>query len=384
MGKAKSRANGDGDVFGRKNKEGKITSYRGAYVGPDGKRRYVSGSTKEGARKALREGRTNSDAGLVFDAGKLTLGDYLDRWLADSVRDTVRQRTYERYESIVRVHLIPSIGRVKLKALTPAHVRALYRERLDSGLAARTVLHLHRTLSKALKQATDDGLIPRNAAGPVKPPRPRREEIRPLNREQVRVLFAAASERQGKAGDRLEALYVVAVTAGLRRGELLGLKWEDVDLEAGMIQVRRTLSEPKGGYIFEAPKSGKGRQIRLARKAATALREHRKRQLAERMEHAGLWQDHGLVFPSTVGTPLSGGNLTRAFKAMLKRAVLPEIRFHDLRHTCATLLLRQGVNPKYVQDLLGHDDISLTLNVYSHVLPDMGDAAAGAMDDALG
>ncbi len=374
-------AKGDGIT---KRKDGRYMAHYTVQT-PDGpKRKVIYGGKYKDVEKRLNEARGDAARGITYDAGKQTVGEYLARWLSDSVRDTVRQRTYERYESIVRVHLIPSIGRVKLKALTPAHVRALYRERLDSGLAARTVLHLHRTLSKALKQATDDGLIPRNAAGPVKPPRPRREEIRPLNREQVRVLFAAASERQGKAGDRLEALYVVAVTAGLRRGELLGLKWEDVDLEAGMIQVRRTLSEPKGGYIFEAPKSGKGRQIRLARKAATALREHRKRQLAERMEHAGLWQDHGLVFPSTVGTPLSGGNLTRAFKAMLKRAVLPEIRFHDLRHTCATLLLRQGVNPKYVQDLLGHADISLTLNVYSHVLPDMGDAAAGAMDDALG
>lgn len=261
-------------------------------------------------------------------------------------------------------------------------MRSLYREKLDSGLAPRSVLHIHRTLSKALKQAVSDGLIPRNAAAPVKPPRPRKEEIRPLDREQVRALFEAA----GEAGDRLEALYVVAVTAGLRRGELQSLKWEDIDLEARFptLQVRRTLSEPRGGYIFEAPKSGKGRNIRLTQRAAAALREHRKRQLEERMEHAGLYSDHGLVFPSSTGAPLLGGNLNRAFKATLARAGLPEIRFHDLRHTCATLLLRQGVNPKFVQELLGHADISLTLNVYSHVLPDMGDAAAGAMDAALG
>jgi integrase len=224
-----------------------------------------------------------------------------------------------------------------------------------------------------------DGLIPRNAAAPVKPPRPRKEEIWPLDREQVRSLFEAVR------GDRLEALYVLAVTAGLRRGELQGLKWEDVDLEAGTLQVRRTLSEPKGGYIFEAPKSGKGRQIRLTQRATEALARHRKRQLEERMKRGGLWQEHGLVFSSTVGTPISGGNLNRAFKTTLKRAGLPKsTRFHDLRHTCATLLLRQGVNPKFVQELLGHADISLTLNVYSHVLPDMGDAAVRAMDTALG
>ena len=139
MGKAKSRANGDGDVFPRKNKAGKITSYRGAYVGPDGKRRYVSGKNKEEARKALREARAHADQGLVFDAESLKVGEYLDRWLSDSVQDTVRQRTFERYESIVRVHIKPAFGRLKLKALTPNHVRGLYRRKLDTGLAPRTV-----------------------------------------------------------------------------------------------------------------------------------------------------------------------------------------------------------------------------------------------------
>jgi integrase len=327
----------------------------------------------------LSKALADRESGLTYDAGKQTVEEYLARWLSNSVRDTVRRRTYERYESIVRVHLTPAIGKVELKTLTPDHVCGLYRKKLDGGLAPRTVLHIHRTLSKALKQATDDGLIPRNAAALVKPPRPRREEIQPLNRDQVRALLEAVRE------DRLEALYVATVIAGLRRGELQGLQWEDLDLEAGALQVRRTLSEPRGGYIFEAPKSGKGRNIRLTQRARTALREHRKRQLEEKKRLGTLWQENGLVFPSSVGTPLLGGNLNRAFKALLKRASLPQsFRFHDLRHTCATLLLKQGVNPKFVQELLGHADISLTLNVYSHVLPDMGDIAAGAMDDALG
>jgi integrase len=319
------------------------------------------------------------DGGIVYDAGKQIVGEYLTRWLADSVKDTVRQRTYERYESIVRVHLVPTIGGIKLKNLTPAHVRSLYREKLDSGLAPRTVQYIHRTLSKALKQAVSDGLIPRNAASSVKPPQPRTEEIHPLDREQVRAFLEAVS------GDRLEALYVVAITAGVRAGELLGLKWEDVDLEAGMLQVRRTLSEARSGRIFEAPKSGKGRRIRLTRMATEALRGHRKRQLEEKLRLGTLWQENGLVFPSQVGTPIGGRNLIRHFKIRLGRAGLPStFRFHDLRHTCATLLLRQGVHVKFVQELLGHGDVSLTLNTYSHVLPDMGDAAAGAMDEALG
>jgi integrase len=374
---AKRRGNNEGSIYRRN--DGYWVGQYGVQTAEGTKTRYIYGKRREDVREKLTKAIADRDGGLVYDAGNITVGEYLDRWLNDSVRDTVRQRTWERYEQFVRVHLTPALGKIKLAKLTPAHVRGLYRDKLNSGLAPRTVLHIHRAFSKALKQAAADGLIPRNPAAPVKPPQPRGEEIRPLNREQVRVLFEAAS------GDRLEALYIVAVTAGLRRGELQGLKWDDLDLEAGMLQVRRTCSEPKGGHIFEAPKSGKGRNIRLTQSAVAALRIHRRRQLEERMYKADLWQEQGLVFPSTVGTPLWGGNLNRAFKATLQRAGLPKsTRFHDLRHTCATLLLKQAVNPKFVQELLGHADISLTLNVYSHVLPDMGDATADAMEAALG
>jgi integrase len=369
-------AKGDGIT---KRKDGRYMARYTVHTADGPKRRTIYGRNYGEVEQQLAIARGDAARGIIYDAGTTTVGEWLTAWLTDSVRATVRQRTYERYESIVRVHLIPTLGRVKLSALTPAHVRGLYREKLDAGLAPRSVLHIHRTLSKALKQAVMDGLIPRNAAAPVKPPRPRREEIRPLDRGQVRTLFEAAR------GDRLEALYIVAVTTGLRRGELQGLKWDDVDLEVGTLQVRRTLSEPKGGYIFEAPKSGKGRSVRCSQRAVEALRSHRARQNEERLRVGALWQDQGLVFPSSIGTPLLGGNLNRSFKALLQRAGFPQtFRFHDLRHTCATLLLRQGVNPKFVQELLGHADISLTLNVYSHVLPDMGDTAAGAMDAALG
>jgi integrase len=193
MGKTKSRANGDGDVFPRKNKEGKITSYRGAYFGPDGKRRYISGRTKEEARRALREACANADQGLAFDADNLRVGEYLDRWLSDSVSDTVKATTFERYEQIVRLHLKPALGKMKLKALTPAHVRSLYREKLEAGSSARTVRYIHTTLHKALKQAVMDGLIPRNATEAVKPPQSTREEMCPLTPEQARLLLQVAT-----------------------------------------------------------------------------------------------------------------------------------------------------------------------------------------------
>ena len=376
MGK---RGNGEGSIWRRKS--GGWSAQYTVYTSEGRKRRTLYGKTRQEVAAKLSKALADREGGLTFDAGTMTVGEYLTRWLSHSVRDTVSQKTYERYESIVRVHLSPALGRIKLKALTPDHVRGLYREKLDSGLAPRTVLHIHRTLSKALKQAADDGLIPRNAAASVKPPQARREEMQPLSRDQVGMFLDTVK------GDRMEALYVLAVTSGLRQGELLALKWEDVDLEGTnpTLEVRRSLSETRGRRSFVTPKSGRGRHLRLSKRAAGALRAHRKRQLEERVRKAGLWEDHGLIFPSEVGTPMSGRNLYRVFKIRVKRASLPQtLRFHDLRHTCATLLLRQGVNPKFVQELLGHADISLTLNTYSHVLPEMGDAAAGGMDAALG
>jgi integrase len=225
-------------------------------------------------------------------------------------------------------------------------------------------------------------LIPRNPAASVKAPRPAKKEIRPLTQDQARALFKAASE----AGDRFEALYVVAVHCGLRQGELLGLRWEDVDLETGALQVRRTLSESRErGHIFEPPKNGKGRNVRLTAKARAALKDHRKRQLEERMRLADLWEDNGLVFPNQVGRTMNASNLAaRSFKPLLKRAGLPEaVRVHDLRHTCATILFQLGHHPKKVQELLGHANIGITLDTYSHVLPGMGDDLADAMDRAL-
>jgi integrase len=381
MGKTKSRANGDGDVFPRKNKAGKITSYRGAYVGPDGKRRYVSGKTKEEARRNLRKARGDTERGLVFDADNLKLGEYLDRWLSDSVSDTVKATTFERYEQITRLHLKPVLGRVKLKALTPAHVRGLYREKLEAGSSARTVRYIHTTLHKALKQAVMDGLIPHNATESVKPPQQTREEVRPLTPEQAKLLLQVAHE----AEDRLEALYVLAINTGLRQGELLGLKWDDVDLEDGSLQVRRTLTVTKDGPVFTTPKTtGSRRSVKLTSKAIEALERHLERQLGEIDRVGSLWSENGLIFASETGDPLDRRAVTTLkFKPLLKHAGLPEVRFHDLRHTCATLLLTRNVNPKIVSEMLGHATIAITLDTYSHVLPNMRDAAAAAMEEAL-
>src|SRR5215217_2721123 len=178
--KKKQRGNGSGTVYARKNKDGKVIGYRGSYFAPDGKRRYVSGKTKTEAQRALRKATAARDGGLVFDAGSIALGEYLDRWLSISVRGTVRRSTYVRYEGLVRNHITPSIGRMKLKGLTPTHVRSLYRKKRDSGLASRSVNYIHVTLHKALEQAVLDGLVPRNVAEGVKTPRVHKEEVKPL------------------------------------------------------------------------------------------------------------------------------------------------------------------------------------------------------------
>jgi integrase len=373
------RGNGEGTISRRKN-GGWMAQYY-VHTAQGRKRKTIYGKTRKEVAKKLAKALSDREGGLIFDAEGLKLREYLSRWLEDSVKDTVRNTTYEGYEQIARTHIIPMLGDVKLKGLSPTHVRGLYKEKLQT-LSPRTVQYIHVTLHKALKQAVNDGLIPRNATEAVKPPQVRREEIRPLTPEQVKMLLDAASE----AGDRLEALYVLAVHTGLRQGELLGLKWEDVDLESGSLHVKRTLTTARGGPRLAAPKTkGSRRRVSLTKGAVDALRAHLARQLEEIDRAGSLWQENGLVFASETGEPLDRRDLTsRQFKPLLERAKLPEkTRFHDLRHTCATLLLTKNVNPKVVSEMLGHSNIAITLDTYSHVLPNMQDSAARALEEAL-
>jgi integrase len=373
------RGNGEGSIT--RHKKSGLFMARYTVEMPDGlrKRKTIYGKEREEVADKLIEALSNRNKGLVFDADNLRLGEYLGRWLIDSVRDTVRPTTFERYEQVVRLHINPVLGNVKLKNLTPAHVRGLYRQKLDAGLSPRTVQYVHVTLHKALKQAVADGLVPRNVTEAVKPPQVRREEIQPLSAEQVKVLFEAAK------GDRLEALYVLAVTTGLRQGELLGLRWDDIDLKVGTLRVRRTLTTAKGGPVFSTPKTkGSRRTVRLSLTALEALSGHLERQLGEIDRVGDLWRENGLIFASEAGEPLDRRYITtHRFKPLLKQAGLPQIRFHDLRHTCATLLLSQNVNPKVVSEMLGHATIAITLDTYSHVLPTMQESAAAAMEEAL-
>ncbi len=303
------------------------------------------------------------DSGFVYDAGSMTVGEYLNRWLS-TIRLTLRPGTFRRYEEASRIHIKPTLGMVRLSRLDVLQLQALYEQKRDEGLSPRTVQIIHATAHKALKQAVRWSLVPRNVAAAVDPPRAAKAEIKPLTTEQAKQLLAVAKKTQPK----LYALYTLAITTGMRQGELLGLKWADIDLDSGVLRVQRTVFNG----VVNPPKTNKSRRsIKLTRAARHALIEH---------PRTSEW-----VFSSRVGTSISVHNVhNRSWKPLLTTAGLPHTtRFHDLRHTCATLLLSKGVHPKIVQELLGHSSIQITLDTYSHVLPSMGDLAAGAMDDAL-
>jgi len=375
------RGNGEGSIYPYKNKAGKVIGYRGSYwihtaEGP--KRRYISGKKREDVRDKLAKALSDRADGLVFEVGTMTVGEYLDRWLGD-VRDTVRKSTHEGYEYAVRPHIKPALGRIKLKDLNPAQIRWFYRDRLDFGLAPATVHKQHVVLHKALKAAVADGLIPRNAAAGLKLPRITREEIDPLTEEESRRLLEAVR------GERLEALYVLALNTGMRQGELLALKWEDVDLEGGRLRVRRTLTHADKAFVLGEPKTKNSRRtIRLTKGTISALQAHLSRQLEEIEKMGSLYQLGGLIFATEAGTIINPSNLrNRSFKPLLAKGALPQIRFHDLRHTCATLLLSKDVNVKVVSEMLGHASISITLDIYSHLLPDMQEKAVEALEEML-
>ena len=371
----------------RGNGEGSISYHQksGLYMGrytiqtPTGpKRKTVYGKTRTEAAEKLIRAMADRDRGLVFEGDCEALETYLERWLEDVVRDTVKENMLENYTYLARRHIIPELGHTRLRDLKPEQVRRLYRKKLDSGLSNRTVQLIHTTLRKALQQALSDGILPRNVCEAVKAARRVRKEMRPLTPEQARTFLETAK------GDRLHALYVLAITTGLREGELLGLRWADVDLEAGKLQVLRQLTRTKRGLSFTAPKRGRTRVVRLTDTAVANLKTHKTAQKEERLKAGSLWQDHDLVFTSTIGTPVDVGNLTyRSFRPLLKRAGLPRIRIHDLRHTAATLMLGRGVHPKIVQEMLGHSTITQTMDTYSHVLPDMQDQAISAIESAL-
>ena len=366
------RGNNEGSIY--KRSDGR---WAAALSLPGGKRRTLYGKTRQEVAGKLTAATRDRDTGIPATPQRQTVGQFLQRWIEESVRPTLRPRTFERYEGIVRNHLVPSIGRRTLHGLSPQDVQALYTGKLDS-LSARSVEHIHAVLRRALGQALKWGLVARNVATLVDLPRPTRTAVRPFTAEEARRLIEVIR------GHRMEALYVLCLTVGLRQGEALGLRWDDVDLDGGTLQVRTALQRFEGAYQLVEPKTSRSRRtLALPEIAAAAVWEHYNRQQDAKVEAGLIWEDWGLVFTTPRGTPLNRHNVTREFQNLLEQVGLPRQRFHDLRHTCASLLLAQNVQARDVMEVLGHSQISLTMNTYSHVMPPALRNAATRMDDIL-
>ena len=287
----------------------------------------------------------------------------------------MRPESFRRYREMCQLHIVPQIGRKPLARLTPADVQALYARVRAKGLSGTSLSLLHGVLHKSLDDAAKWGLTVRNVADLVDVPKRSTPEMRTLDAAEATALLEAAKD------DPLEAFYVVALTCGLRLGELQALRWKDMDLQRRRLRVTATYQGMQHGAPgFAEPKTARSkREVHLSLMAVEALKQHRVRQLERRL--LGLWEDHDLVFASGFGRPLDGNNLrTRSFARLLKRAGLPAMRFHTLRHSAATLLMAEGVNIKVASEMLGHADITTTLRIYSHVLPSMQEQAADAMD----
>ncbi len=345
----------------------------------------------------LREAKTERGrlisehkGGTYVEPSRLTVAEYLESWLVDQARQAVSVKTFERYAEIVRKHLIPALGTHRLTKLAPVHIKAYHGAALASGrlhpgkgenaargLSAQTVKHHHRVLSQALRAAVLLQLLTRNACEAVKPPRPVQREMKVLDQE--------ATARLLRKVEHL-AIYIpvlLAVTTGMRRGEILALRWRDVDLDAGALSVRQTLEQTRTSLAFKLPKTPRSRRtITLPTLTVEALRRHKVRQ-AEDWLSMGLGRDGlGLVCGLRDGSPRSPRELTKEFSRVMKRLGFA-LRFHDLRHTHISHLLVEGVHPKVASERAGHASVGITLDLYSHVLPGLQEDAANRIDAAL-
>ena len=366
----------------RGNNEGSITRRKDgrwqAAVTLNGRRIYHYSKTRQECKDWISHTLQQIDIGLTYKGARLNLKEYLERWLA-TVEPSLRPKTFSQYRQVCRAHIIPIIGRIKLKDLRPDQIQGLYNAKKAAGMGQYSVRMIHVVLHRALTQALKWGLIGRNPSDAVNRPKVVHPEMKVLNSQQVQVLLSFVE------GTRYEAFYYLAVTTGLRMGELMGLQWSDLIWTTGRLRIQRQVQRVTGqGIQLVPPKTKAGKRVvTLGTVALEKLRMHYNLQHQERISAAHRWKENDLVFSSTQGTPLEPRTIQKHFKVLLKGAGLPKIRFHDLRHTAATLMLEQGAHPKIVQERLGHSAISHTLDTYSHVLPDMQGEVAEALDEML-
>ncbi len=338
------------------------------------RRRTIYGKNKQEVRARLRTAQDEVGRGIIGDAAKTTVGTFLGRWL-DTVKSKVQPNTWVSYDRHVRVHVKPRLGHILLTKLEPAHVEQLYADLERDGVSAAMRRKIGTTLGTALRQAIRTKLLRYNPAVDIAKPRASKPEFHVFSPEQVDVFLTAAQD------DRLYAMFVLALDSGMRQGELLALHWPDVDFIGGHVQVVKSLEEISGHLRLKETKTKKARRrVDLTQTTLDALNRHRQRMLTE-----GHDVKTGPVFCDAKGGLLrKHAVVDRAFLPIVSQAGLPEIRFHDLRHTCATMLLLADVNVKVVSERLGHSTIQITLDTYQHVLPTMQRKAVEQLDRLLG
>ncbi|MEV6681804.1 tyrosine-type recombinase/integrase [Streptomyces erythrochromogenes] len=398
----KARANGEGTIYQRKDGRWEAAGYVLA-ADSTSKRVRVYGSTRREAADKLTEKIADSNRGLPVATSDSTVGDYLTYWLGSVAVHRLRENTHTRYATCVRLHLIPGLGTKKIARLTAKDVRTFLNrlriscqcctQGLDAErkaccaigeccrklLAPSTVTYVHSVLKSALEHAVREDELPRNVARSVKAVAPRPRRFQPLTAAEARQFLAAART------DKLQALYELALRTGLRKGELLGLCWEDIDLTSGTASIRSSLQCTRTSGLSRLPTKTRAseRRIALPMGCVQSLTIHRERQEKERAVAGTDWQDKDLVFTTPTGSPLDPANLTRRFRGLLDRARMRRIRFHDLRHSTATLLLEQGVDLVVIKELLGHAHIGVTAGVYAHVRLRLQRQAIETLNDAL-
>lgn len=344
------------------------------------RRKVLYAKTRAELLVKMRDVQARQSAGLPILDAKRTTGEFLEYWVSEMLPGTVSANTLQGYRYIVRRDLQPQLGHIPLAQLGPEHVHVMMRALEARGLAPRTILYARAVLRRALRLALRWDLVTRNSAALVDPPRLPRRETEHLSAEQVRRLVAAAAD------DRLGALYVLAVTTGLRKGELLGLLWHDVDLDVGVVHVRASLKRISGqGMVRDEPKTASSRRsVPLPALTVEFLRRHRRRQREEQLAAGVGWSEDGYVFATPTGSCLDMSNSTQRWHAFCDEAGLGRPRFHALRHTAATLLLTEGVPLAVISKTLGHAGLAITADIYAAVVPQLQRDAAEAMQRALG
>lgn len=368
------RGHGEGSITRRK--DGR---YQAALTLDNHKRKYFYGRTRKEVQDKLNHALYEQKQGTLATGPQQTVGICLENWLEQVVKLTRRFNTYKGYRSVIHRHLIPAFGHTKLQKLTIGHLQAFFAEKAQN-LKPRMLVIMRSALIGALDDAVKQGFIGRNVAKFIDLPSVERYEGQVLTVEQARKLLEVAQ------GSRLDTLLLVALTTGMRRGELAALHWTDVDLEKGVLQVRHTLVRVLGkGLVESSPKTKAGRRkIMLPGVVIKALKEHQVRQEQARVKMGDRWRECSVIFCNTQGYYIEPDHIRVLFKRLLKKAGLPNVRFHDLRHGAATVLLAAGVPLKVVSELLGHSSVAITADIYAHVLPEQQQEVVKKMDDLYG